>query len=320
MTKVLVCRTGAFGDVCMALPIVHALTRHCEVHWLIGRIYAPLLQLFPQVRCRLVVVDRKQPAEDDRLVFELSAAGFDALLDLSNWNDIATLAMRLRSIPMRAIAYDSTRSYALQRMRNALPWFKPFNRVVKIDGCVHRTAKWQRLVEAALGYTLTIDWLLPAVLQRGPSVRVFVHPHASKASKRWPVERFVDVLSGLGRGTTLHCFVNEGQPAERPESVALSARLRDTGIGVTMVPFSSTFATLKAALGQVDFALGLDSGPMHLASLLGVPTIVVYGPYRPTEVAPLWRSVAIVPSSRRGTAIDIEPVEVSQAIHAFLSR
>jgi ADP-heptose:LPS heptosyltransferase len=320
MKKVLICRTGALGDVCMTLPVVDALARHCDVHWLIGRPHAPLLQLFPQVRCDLVIADGAEPARDERLVSELNAAGFDALLDFSNWDSIARLVSRLKSIPLRATAYDRTRSYTLPRLRNALPWCKPFNHIVDIQGCVHRTVKWQQLIEKTLGCRPSMDWPLPPVREPQRPIRLFIHSHASKSSKRWPVERFAAALVDIGRDIDMRCFINEGVSSEKEASMSLARLLSSMKIESAVVPIDSTFVTLRETLRQVDFALGLDSGPMHVASLLGVPTIVIYGPYRPEEVAPLWRTVAIASSVRGATAEDIGPAEVSKALAAFLRR
>ena len=220
---------------------------------------------------------------------------------------------------MRAIAYDTNHRLVLQRIKYAIPWFKPFNKVVRIDGAVHRVFKWQQLIKASLGYTLTVQWPLRPVKLPGPSVRIFVHPHASKPSKLWPIDNFVTVLSQLAEQKTIQCFINEGNSREKESAEELGSKLRRRGMDVTFVTFDSSFPGLKEALSQVDFALGSDSGPMHFAALTGVPTVVVYGPYSPAECAPLWRTIAVTSHGGRGGIRSITPAMTLNGISKLFS-
>jgi ADP-heptose:LPS heptosyltransferase len=318
MKKILVCRIGAFGDICMTLPVVHSLSARFEVHWLIRQGHDAILKLFPQVKCHPVIFGAG-PNVLSGLVSRLGAAQYDALLDFSNWEIIGRLASQLKGIPLRATAYDSTRRLVFQRMKNGLPWFKPFNKVVEIEGAVHRVFKWQQLIKASLGCTLSIHWPLEPVRIPEESVRIFVHPHASKPSKLWSLDNMVAVLAQVGERKTTHCFINEGHPGEKKAAEELGSRLRRAGLRVTSVAFDSSFVGLREALQQVHFALGLDSGPMHFASLLGVPTVVVYGPYSPTEVAPLWRTVAVTPPQGSGSTRKITPAMAFDGISKLFS-
>jgi ADP-heptose:LPS heptosyltransferase len=123
-------------------------------------------------------------------------------------------------------------------------------------------------------------------------LRLLVHPHAGKREKIWPADRFARVVIGLARGRRVHCSVNKvGSRTMR----ALRWRLLLGGVSLKAVAQDPTFRRLRDALGQCDLAIGCDSGPMHFASLLGVPTLVVYGRYPAAEFGPLWRSAAVSP-------------------------
>ena len=320
MKRILVCRIGAFGDVCMTVPVVHSLSAQFEVHWLIRQGHDAILGLFPEVKCQPVVLSHGEPHQIPAgLVSQLAAAQYDALLDFSNWRIVARLAGQLKSIPVRAIAYDSTRRLVLQRLKNSLPWFVPFNKIVRIDGNVHRVFKWQQLVRAALGSSLSIHWPLRPIRLPGQSIRVLVHPHASRPEKCWPMDNLVAVLARLAEQMAIHCTINEGRGGERSAAQELGLRLRQAGLEVALVPFDPSFISLKKALEQMDFALGPDSGPLHFASLIGVPTVVIYGPHSPTEVAPLWRTVAVTPPGGRGSTRDISPAMVLDGISRLFS-
>jgi hypothetical protein len=209
MKKILVCRIGAFGDICMTLPVVHSLSARFEVHWLIRQGHDAILKLFPEVKCHPVIFGAG-PNVLSGLVSRLGAAQYDALLDFSNWEIIGRLASQLKGIPLRATAYDSTRRLVFQRMKNGLPWFRPFNKVVEIEGAVHRVFKWQQLIKASLGCTLSIHWPLEPVRIPEESVRIFVHPHASKPSKLWSLDNMAAVLRAGGRAKDHPLFHQRG--------------------------------------------------------------------------------------------------------------
>lgn len=90
--------------------------------------------------------------------------------------------------------------------------------------------------------------------------RAVIHTGAARAVRRWPLERWAQV----------------------------AARLEQLGWRVTFL--KDTGAPLEAlldALEQADVFLGNDSGPGHLAALLGVPTFTLFGPQLPSRFSPV---------------------------------
>ena len=74
-------------------------------------------------------------------------------------------------------------------------------------------------------------------------------------------------------------------PRERFENLA--ARLRAAGWAVTLLDESlRDVDALLVALAGADRFIGNDSGPGHLAALLGVPTFTIFGPQLPELFAP----------------------------------
>jgi heptosyltransferase-2 len=64
---------------------------------------------------------------------------------------------------------------------------------------------------------------------------------------------------------------------------------------------------LSAAIGAVDVLVSGDSGPVHIASALGTPTVTVYGPTSPRRWGPLsarheviWHEMPCAPCSNHG--------------------
>ncbi len=99
-----------------------------------------------------------------------------------------------------------------------------------------------------------------------------VHPGAGKRANRWPVERFASVVQGLYEaGWSPWCV--EG-PADGEATSQLQALLSFP----LPVLGGVSVRTVGAALASSDLALVNDTGIMHVAGALGVPTLALFGP------------------------------------------
>jgi ADP-heptose:LPS heptosyltransferase len=322
--KVLILRPGAMGDVCMAVPLVAALARQCEVHWLLHRVYMPIPRAF-HADCRLIPLEPRPSSRALRSLAEpcvlpadlldhLKREHFDAVLDLAHWPITAQLVHRLAdNVPVRAITFDPQQDERLGVNPHRIDLYAPFNVRASVVSAAHQVRKWQALVRAALNVELPLDWPLASLPPRAKELHVFVHPHASKPEKAWPAHRFAQVLRGLSESRPVRCFINSGSRRELLNALALWFRLRTIGIRAEIVWLDRSCSRLQATLAQADFALGCDSGPMHFASLLGIPSVVLFGPYTAEEFGPLWRSIPVSP---RGAGMPARSVPASAVLHA----
>jgi ADP-heptose:LPS heptosyltransferase len=307
--KILVARLGAIGDICMLMPIVQALSHHFEVDWLIRERHAPLAQRFPELACRLVPAqvgrDEGAPFSPD-LVKRLADGGYDCLLDFSHWTVITWLAERLPGIPIRAVTVDPPQDRLLGIPVDPERQGRAFNCLVPVSSALHQHDKWCALVKAALGVEVEPEWALPArpPIDRDRPLRIFLQPHASKPEKLWRAKNFAAVIAGLARRRRIQCIVNL---AERKIARELRWRLLFSRAEMEYAALDPSFMRLQAALENSDIALGCDSGPMHFASLSGVPSLVIYGRYPAAEFGPRWRSVAVSPPDP-GLPADCIPV------------
>jgi len=323
--KLLLLRPGAMGDVCMTVPLVRALQEHYEVHWLVWRHHQAIPRCFPQVRCR-VIPAQLTPASPDQppfppsLVAALEAERYDALLDLCHWPETARLARHLTGIPLRAVTHDPAQDRLLGIQTKGIDLQAPFNCRVPVGTGLHQLDKWRQLVRHSLGLELQQHWPLPPRRPRtNGSLRVFVHPHASKPAKVWPLHRFVGVLTQLSRERRVICDINSGSKHELARALRLWLLLAARGIAARVVPLDRGLGRLQSALRHADFALGCDSGPLHFAALLGVPSVVVYGSYPAGEFGPLWRSVPVSAPCAGAPALDVSIEQVHRAVAECLA-
>jgi len=101
----------------------------------------------------------------------------------------------------------------------------------------------------------------PDLLARGGVPRVALLTGASRRSKAYPLERFLAV------GHLLEAVGCEILWIEAP----------GTSTEVPWQVVRAPLGPLKAVLASADLAVSNDSGPMHLASALGIPVVAVFG-------------------------------------------
>lgn len=176
---------------------------------------------------------------------------------------------------------------------------------------LHFATRCRRLAAQALGYALDGPprWRLvappPAALPRGPFV-VAVHA-TSRASKLWPEDRWRALLQGLA-GAGLAILLPWGSDDERARSERLAA-----GIDGASVPPRQSLRAWAGMLARAELVVGVDTGLVHLAAALQVPTIALF-----TATDPAGAGVAIAgPHARdlggNGTLPSLDDVRAAAA-------
>jgi heptosyltransferase-2/heptosyltransferase-3 len=102
---------------------------------------------------------------------------------------------------------------------------------------------------------------------------VVLHPGTGGPAKLWYAERWAvvaDALVAVGVRLAL-----TGGPGEELLVEEVAARMRERPPALAG---QTTVGQLAALLRRSALTLGVDSGPLHLASAQGVPTIHLYGP------------------------------------------
>jgi heptosyltransferase-1 len=127
-------------------------------------------------------------------------------------------------------------------------------------------------------------------------------PGAGWGSKRWPASRYGEVAAALAqRG--FRAFVNVGPGEEKLGEAAVAASKNSA----TLLP--ATLAQLIAMLRRSTLAIGGDTGPLHLASALQIPTVGIYGPTDPARNGPYHSPHRVLrdPQSRRDHGRNTQP-------------
>lgn len=250
--RLLALELWGLGDVALAIPFLRAAAEHADVTLLAQPHAAPLLARFaPEVRLRT-------------LTAPWTAFRGKYRLHRWPWRQLqATLAeLRRDAFDFALSARADPRDHLLMRLTGATDraGFARRGSGLMLTRCVppprkpHRAAHWRALAEA-------MGWTLPTVAAKPPGSgrHVVIHPGAGQPLREWPFDRFA----------------------------ALAAHLTARGWQVTLLrPPYHDLGALLDILGSADRFIGNDSGPGHLAALLGVPTFTLFGPQLPELFAP----------------------------------
>jgi ADP-heptose:LPS heptosyltransferase len=186
----------------------------------------------------------------------------------------------------------------------------------------HEVARWCRLVAETLHVPADAGDLLLARPSDPPVVTdaVVVHPGAAHAARRWPAERFAEVVAwAMARGLTP---VVTGTDAEAglARSVAMAAGLGDDAVLAGRL----SLVELAALVSSARMVVSGDTGVSHLATAYRTPSVTLFGPTPPQ----LWgpppepRHVALWNGTGRGDpfATTVDPalltIDVAQVVAA----
>ncbi len=298
--RICIVRLGALGDVVNTLPALDALraaypTAH--IAWLVESPWQDVLPRPPRLDEAIVAPKREWlaklrrvndvaslPSEVARFVSDLRGRKFDLAIDFHG-NLRSGIATALTGAKNRA-------GYAPGFCKE---WNCIFtNRHYPVGGGVHRVERALVLAEAVgakrQGDAPRVDvrddalaFARKALDDAGLTKRpvVAVHPGTSRFGeyKRWPVERFNEVIRLLDeRG--FGSLVTWG-PGERELAEAAAA-----GTNAAVSPETRSIAELAALLSLCDAFIGSDSGPAVLAAAVDTPPVTLFGPKDPAVYAP----------------------------------
>jgi ADP-heptose:LPS heptosyltransferase len=149
---------------------------------------------------------------------------------------------------------------------------------------------WPALASAA-------QQMLRSVASRGvgasltPEDRIVVHPGAGKEANRWPAEQFLRLVELLrDSGDSARVLLGDAEAERWPASlIGQFEQMAEVHRPQTLLHLLDEIASARAFIGN-------DSGPGHLAGILGVPTVAVFGPSDPVRWRPLGPRIAVIQS------------------------
>ncbi len=307
MTRVLVIKTSSMGDVVHNMPVIADLRRAVPdlvVDWVVEEAYADLVGLVDGVDRVIPVALRRwrraphrATTHDERRAFgrALRTERYDVVLDTQGLLKSALIGYRARLAPGgRRVGF----SFGLVREPLARLFY---DAGYAVDPRLHAIERMRALAAAALGYDdaalglprfdlrvpqRRFDWLP----DDGARHVVLLHATA-RAEKAWPSERWsglVDALCAAG----LVPVLPSGDATEREAAEALAHGAATRGRRAIVAP-PLTLVDCAALFARVDAVVGVDTGLLHLAAALDVPTVGLFGATPRWRYAPYWSPRAV---------------------------
>ncbi|MBI3934213.1 MAG: lipopolysaccharide heptosyltransferase II [Acidobacteria bacterium] len=109
-------------------------------------------------------------------------------------------------------------------------------------------------------------------------------------AKRWPAPRFAELASRLHKESGSTCvFFGSPQEKDLAEEVMTLARVPSL-----LLAGRTSLAEFIHLIPGCDLFVTNDTGTMHVAAALGVPTLAIFGPTNEKETRPLGQQVKLV--------------------------
>lgn len=269
--RIVIRASNWLGDAVMSAPAVTAIKR--------GRPDAHVTVLTP---AKLADFWRVVPEVDEVIGFEkkslLGVVGkirgrFDAAVVFPNSVRVA-LEVFLAGIPRRV-------GYAGRWRRLLLNQLMPSHR--KAQPKRHQVHHYLELA-ASIGADINSASDLPRRTAPEGPLKIGVCPGAEYGpAKRWPAESFAEVAKGvLARHPSEWLLFGVAKDGPFGEIIA-----KELGEACENLIGKTSLAELIGNLRQCRLLLTNDTGTMHLAAFLGVPTVSIFGSTEPSLTGPL---------------------------------
>jgi heptosyltransferase I len=300
--SVCILRLSALGDTCHVVPIVRTL-QHAwpgtQLTWIIGKAESRLMSLVDGVE--FITVDKRAGfGARHALREQLRGRQFDVLLHMQ-------LALRASLVARNVAAtvklgFDRGRARDLQWMfTNAR--IAPRTREHVLDsffgflaalGIKDRLVEWNiPLPENARAYA---ERLIPDA-----QPTLVISPCSSHVLRNWRPERYAAVADYAARRHHMRVILCGGPSPLEAETGAAIEKAATAKI-INQIG-RDTLPELLALLGRASALVTPDSGPAHMATMVGTPVVGLYAATNPARSGPylsrLWCVDAYAQAARR---------------------
>lgn len=310
--KILILRLSAVGDVIRTLPTVKALkgyTPSSSITWIVEEPSQAFLKsqteideviLFPRRRWTKGMKSLKGMwktiLEMWRFIIDLRKRRFDVVLDFHGILKSGLLSF-LSGSPKR-IGYDrrSTKegNFLFSNVKVKLPEerISRFQRnLILLQGMglevkefkysLHIPPEDQQYVESFFKN-------VSATLKR-PLIAIHAGTSPKALFKRWMPDQYAQLADRLVRELNASVLFTWGvEELEWVENI--QKEMKEPSL---LGPQTESLTQLGEVYRHCDLYVGGDTGPMHIASLVGIPVVVIYGPTDPIENEPFGNHIKV---------------------------
>ena len=287
VSRILVIRLGAMGDIFHTMPAVAALRASyptAKITWIVESKWQSLLAGCPFVD-EVLALDRSNIAGLASAWSDLRSRRFSLAVDFQGLIKSGLIAL--------ASGADTRLGYERSQLRESLASI--FYSASKPVDAVHVVDRHRQLVSAVS----PVEFYLPpgaaeAPLPVGPYV--LTCPMAGWGAKQWPKEYYVELARGVAEQLGMPLVVN-GPPG------TMFSHFKPAFVHLSGLP------GLMEATRRATAVVGLDSGPLHMAAAIQKPGVAIFGPTDPARNGPYGGTLRVLRSAKAATSYKRENVE-----------
>jgi heptosyltransferase-2 len=283
--KILVIRFSSLGDIVLTTPVIKSLKQkfpQSQIFFLTKSQYHDLLENDPDI-FSLIKYDPKERHKGIsgflKLVKELKTLNFDLVVDL-HANLRSFLIRHLLKTKLK-IKYDKRWLARLLLVHfkfihvESIHTVDSYLKALKKIGA-NSSVKDKEIFLDQESENFLKDFLVEKNIEKDDIV-VGIHPGARWETKRWNEEKFTQVCRILNQKPKVKIILfGDRNDQELIEKISLGALNRKLFKAVNL-PLNKFMSLIK----RCDCFVTNDSGPMHMASALGVPVVAIFGSTHP---------------------------------------
>ena len=297
--RFLIIRLSSIGDVLHCTPVARALKTalpDCHITWITGEIPSDMLKANPYID-EVYIWARERwekhlrrgevaPAWKlwQQLRQDLQARNFDIALDIHG-QFLSGMVASASNAPRR-IGMSNTRELNSLFMNEIAP---------HSVSDVHVIQKYLSVLKplgiTSSDYAMTLHLPAESVAFANSFLRdngvkpqdriIAINPGTTWQSKNWPAESYAAAIKALQpNGHILLC----GGPADQALGESI---VRDSGVPLINAVYKTSLLQLAALISRCTVLVTGDTGPLHMAIALGIPTVSIFGPTDPKRFGPL---------------------------------
>ncbi|MDQ7051913.1 MAG: lipopolysaccharide heptosyltransferase II [candidate division KSB1 bacterium] len=274
--KILLIRLSAIGDIILTTPLIRALRQRFPAAWIdfiTKSKYADLLRFHPAVSQIYEFPDHGGLTDLRTARQWIREQRYDIILDLHR--NVRSYALTWRQLhqPVPRLEKFAFRRFLLVKFgincyREVVPVYRRYLRVAGHLG----------VQNDGLGTELFIPGEIFAHVDRrlqeaGLAVKRFfaIAPGAGFATKRWPIEYFIELGRNLFQNGQVFCILGDRQ--DRPLAKQIRQALPEA------VDFTGRLSLLDSAavLSRARALITNDTGLMHMAEAVKTPVVALFG-------------------------------------------
>lgn len=294
--KILLMKYFGMGSILLATPMVRAL-RQAYPGVRIGfltlesnRELVERLRLFDVVYLLRTETGISFASDVLRQLVELRRERYDITIDLEFFAKFSTIMTFLVGSPVR-IGYFLRQMWRGDLLTHQI-YYNPYKHITEVFGSLA-----DPLGVSVEDYAMSVPHITEAddraaltlleehgLYVAAPFMVVNVNVSDLSLERRWPSQSFQELTRGLLRHFGAK-MVFIGAKADVPQVAQVLEGFEGRGNIVNLAGRTS-LGELMAIIRRSRFFIGNDSGPLHLATALGIPTVSFFGPETPRLYGP----------------------------------